>query len=244
MPKIRVPVMIDTTDSKAVERALEWCQGKGVINSITLEDGEGQFERVCPIARAFGAAIVVGTIDEDARQAKAFTRARKLAVAERSVRVAAKHGIAPEDLIIDPLVFPCGTGDESCIGGAVETIDAIRLIKAHIPFVKTMIRVSAVSFGLPDAARDVVNSVFLQHATDAGVDLVMVNTERLEPFASIGPEERRLAENLLFNRPAPDAADERLRAAPEDWRQQTPEQKIALNQLHVAAIVQRLGSRN
>ena len=108
---------------------------------------------------------------------------------------------------------------------------------------KTMITVSAVSFGLPDAARDVVNSVFLHHATDAGVDLAVVNTERLEPFASIGLEERRLAENLLFNRPAPDAGDERLRAAPEDWRQQTPEQKIALNQLHVAAIVQKLGIR-
>jgi 5-methyltetrahydrofolate--homocysteine methyltransferase len=237
MPRIRVPVMIDTTDSKGVERALTWCQGKSVINSITLEDGEGQFERVCPIARAFGAAIVVGTIDEDARQAQAFTRERKLAVAERSVRVAAKHGIAPEDVIVDPLVFPCGTGDESYIGGAVETIEAIRLIKARIPFVSTMISVSAVSFGLPDAARDVVNSVLLYHATGAGVDLAMVNTERLEPFAAIAPDERRLAENLLFNRPALDAGDERLRAAPEDWRQQTAEQKTGLHQLHVAAIV-------
>src|SRR6185503_19673595 len=128
---------------------------------------EGQFDRVCPLARAFGAAIVVGTIDEDGRQAKAFTRERKLAVAERSVRVAAKHGIAPEDLIVGPLVFPCGTGDERYIGGAVETIEAIRLIKAHIPFVKTMIGVPAVSFGLPEAARDVVDAVFLHHATDA-----------------------------------------------------------------------------
>jgi len=237
MPKIRVPVMIDTTDWRGVERALTWCQGRSVINSITLEDGEGQFERVCPIARAFGAAVVVGTIDEDARQAQAFTRERKLAVAERLVRVAARHQIAPEDIIVDPLVFPCGTGDEAYVGGAVETIEAIRLIKARIPFVKTMISVSAVSFGLPDAARDVINSVLLHYATDAGVDLAMVNSERLVPFAVIAPAERRLAENLLFNRPSPDAADGRLRAAPEDWRRQTPEQKVALNQLHVAAIV-------
>ena len=174
MLKIRVPIMIDTTDPKGVERALAWCQGKSVINSITLEDGEGQFGRVCSIARAFGAAIVVGTLDEHAQQAQAFTRERKLAVAERAVRVAAKHGIAPEDIMVDPLVFPCGTGDERYIGGAVETIEAIRLIKAHIPFVKTMISVSAVSVGLPDGAREVVNSVFLHHATDAGVDLAMV----------------------------------------------------------------------
>ena len=156
--------------------------------------------------------------------------------------MAVRHQIAPEDIIVDPLVFPCGTGDEAYIGGAVETIEGIRLIKAHLPSVRTIISVSAVSFGLPDAARDVVNSVLLHHATAAGVDLAMVNTERQEPFASIAPTERRLAENLLFNRPLPDAGDERLRAAPDDWRRQTREQKMALNQLHVAAIVEHFRS--
>ena len=145
--------------------------------------------------------------------------------------------MAPEDIIVDPLVFPCGTGDRDYIGGAVETIEGIRLIKRQIPFVRTLISVSAVSFGLPDAARVVVNSVLLHYATDAGVDLAMVDAERQQAFDAIAPGERRLAENLLFNRPLPDAEDERLRAAPEDWRQQTQEQKTALNQLHVAAIV-------
>src|SRR5438552_1049955 len=140
MPKIKAPVMIDTTDPKAVERALTWCQGKSIINSINLEDGEEKFERICPIARAYGAALVVGTIDEDKQQAQAFTRERKLAVAERSVTLLTeKYGIPPEDIIIDPLVFPCATGDENYIGGAVETIEAIRLVKEKIPHSKTIL---------------------------------------------------------------------------------------------------------
>ena len=204
MPKIKAPVMVDTTDPKAIERALVWCQGKSIINSINLEDGEEKFELVCPLARAYGAALIVGTIDEDKLQAQAFTRERKLAVAQRSVQLLTdKYGIAPEDIIIDTLVFPCATGDENYIGGAVETIHAIRMVKEEIPFVKTVLGVSNISFGLPAAAREVVNSVFLYHATKAGLDLAIVNAERLERFASLPDEERRLAEDLLFNTPPP-----------------------------------------
>ncbi len=231
MPKIKAPVMVDTTDPKAIERALVWCQGKSIINSINLEDGEEKFELVCPLARAYGAALIVGTIDEDKLQAQAFTRERKLAVAQRSVQLLTdKYGIAPEDIIIDTLVFPCATGDENYIGGAVETIHAIRMVKEEIPFVKTVLGVSNISFGLPAAAREVVNSVFLYHATKAGLDLAIVNAERLERFASLPDEERRLAEDLLFNTPPSHIP------APEDWREQTREQKIAINQFHIAAI--------
>ena len=202
MPKIKAPVMVDTTDPKAIERALVWCQGKSIINSINLEDGEEKFELVCPLARAYGAALIVGTIDEDKLQAQAFTRERKLAVAQRSVKLLTeKYGIAPEDIIIDTLVFPCATGDENYIGGAVETIEAIQMVKEQIPFVKTVLGVSNISFGLPAAAREVVNSVFLYHATKAGLDLAIVNAERLERYASLPDEERRLADDLLFNTP-------------------------------------------
>src|SRR4029077_8145413 len=184
--KIKVPVMIDPTDARGIELSLTYCQGKSIINSINLEDGEEKFERVCPLARAYGAALVVGTIDEDKQQAQAFTRERKLAVAQRSVQLLTdKYGIAPEDIIIDTLVFPCATGDENYIGGAVETIHAIRMVKEEIPFVKTVLGVSNISFGLPAAAREVVNSVFLYHATKAGLDLAIVNAERLERFASL-----------------------------------------------------------
>src|SRR5690242_8799589 len=234
---VKAPIMIDTTDAGAIELALSYCQGKSLINSINLEDGEEKFERVCPIARSFGAALIVGCIDEDKQQAQAFTRQRKLAVAERSVKLLTeKYGIPAEDIIIDPLVFPCATGDANYIGAAVETIEGIRLVKAEIPFVKTVLGISNISFGLPATAREVVNSVFLYYCTKAGLDLAIVNAEKLERFASIPDDERRLAENLLFNTPPVDAADENLRTAPEDWRRQTQEQKVAINQWHIAAI--------
>jgi 5-methyltetrahydrofolate--homocysteine methyltransferase len=242
--KIKAPIMIDTTDPKAIELALTYCQGKSIINSINLEDGEEKFEHVCPLAKSYGAAVICGTIDEDKQQAQAFTRERKLAVAERSVGLlTGKYGLAPEDIIIDPLVFPCATGDENYIGGAVETIEAIRLIKEKIPFVKTVLGVSNISFGLPPAAREVVNSVFLYYSTKAGLDLAIVNAEKLERFASIPVEERRLAENLLFNTPpaeipADHSNAEALKTAPEDWRQQSREQKIGINQFHIAAITE------
>jgi 5-methyltetrahydrofolate--homocysteine methyltransferase len=237
--KIKAPIMIDTTDARAVELSLTYCQGKGIINSINLEDGEEKFERICPIARSYGAALIIGCIDEDPVQAQAFTRERKLAVAGRSVRLAEeKYGIPVEDIIIDPLVFPCATGDVNYIGGAVETIEAIRLIKEAIPHVKTVLGISNISFGLPPAAREIVNSVFLYYCTKAGLDLAIVNSQKLERFASIPEEERRLAEHLLFNTPPAGAEDESLRGAPADWRQQTPEQKAAINQFHIAAITE------
>ncbi len=236
--KIKAPVMVDTTDPKALELSLTYCQGKSIINSINLEDGEEKFERVCPIARRYGAALVVGCIDEDPQQAQAFTRERKLAVAERSVELLTKkYGFAAHDLIIDPLVFPCATGDENYIGGAAETIEGLRLIKERIPDVKTVLGISNVSFGLPANAREIINSVFLYHCTKAGLDLAIVNAEKLERFASIVEQERKLAEVLLFNTPPPEID------APTDWRQQTREQKIAINQFHIAAIAEHFRAK-
>ena len=240
--KIKTPIMIDTTDRRSVELSLTYCQGKSIINSVNLEDGEEKFAHICPLARAYGAALVVGCIDEDPVQAQAFSRERKLAVAQRSVQLlTTKYGIATEDIIIDPLVFPCATGDENYIGGAVETIEAIRLIKEQIPYVKTVLGISNISFGLPAAAREVVNSVFLYYCTKAGLDLAIVNAEKLERFASIPDEERRLAEALLFNSPPVDVPQDHpnfalLEAVPEDWRVQSRGQKIAVNQFHIAAI--------
>jgi 5-methyltetrahydrofolate--homocysteine methyltransferase len=242
--KIKVPIMIDTTDPRGVELALTYCQGKGIINSINLEDGEEKFEKICPLARSYGAAVIVGCIDEDPLQAQAFTRERKLEIAERSRKLLVeKFAIHTENIIFDPLVFPCATGDENYIGGAVETIEGIRLIKKQIPYVRTVLGISNVSFGLPAGAREVVNSVFLYHCTKAGLDLAIVNAERIERFSSIPERERKLAEDLLFNRPPTEIPDghtgaEVLRAAPGDWREQTQEQKGAINQFHIAAIAE------
>src|SRR5246127_61669 len=240
--KIKAPLMIDTTDADAIELALTYCQGKSIINSINLEDGEEKLERVCPLARSYGAAIIVGCIDEDPNQAQAFTRQRKLEIAGRSYQLlTGKYGIRPENIIFDPLVFPCATGDENYIGGAVETIEGIRLIKKSIPHVRTVLGISNVSFGLPPGAREVVNSVFLYYCTKAGLDLAIVNAERIERFPSIPEHERTLTENLLFNRVPTEIPDahpqaEIIRGAPADWREQSREQKAAINQFHIAAI--------
>ncbi len=233
MPKIKAPVMVDSTDPQAVERALQWCQGRSIVNSVNLEDGGVRFALVCPIARTYGAALVVGTIDEDRDRAQASTRERKLAVALRSVEILTReHGMAREDIVIDPPVFPCATGDENYIGSAVETIEAIAPVKQQIPHVRTILGISNVSFGLPAAAREVVNSVFLYYATKAGLDLATVNSEKRERFASIPAEERRLAENLLFNRP-PEGMD-----APVDWRLQEPAHRVAINKQQITAVTE------
>jgi 5-methyltetrahydrofolate--homocysteine methyltransferase len=242
--KIKAPIMIDTTDPRGVELALTYCQGKSIINSINLEDGEEKFERICPLARSYGAAVVVGCIDEDPTQAQAFTRQRKLEVAQRSYELLTrKFGIRAANIVFDPLVFPCATGDKNYIGGAVETIEGIRLIKLKIPYVRTILGISNVSFGLPAGAREVVNSVFLYHSTKAGLDLAIVNAERIERFGSIPENERKLAEDLLFNTPPMEIPEghpeaEFLRGAPADWREQSAEQKAAINQFHIAAIAE------
>ncbi|HUG38578.1 MAG TPA: homocysteine S-methyltransferase family protein, partial [Candidatus Limnocylindrales bacterium] len=199
--KVKVPLMIDSTDAAVIERALRMCQGKAIVNSVNLEDGEERFQHVIPLLRRYGGAVVVGCIDEDKQQGMAVTRERKLAIAERSYRLLTEsYGLAARDLIFDPRVFPVGTGDQNYVGSAVETIEGLRAIKARFPECKTILGISNVSFGLPAAGREVLNAVFLYHCTKAGLDYAIVNTERLERYPSIPEEERRLAEDLIYVR--------------------------------------------
>jgi 5-methyltetrahydrofolate--homocysteine methyltransferase len=228
--KVKAPIMIDTTNWKSIERALTYCQGKSIINSINFEDGEEKFHHVLPLVKKYGAAIVIGSIDEDKKQAQAITRERKLAIAQRARDYCVAQGIPEEDLIFDPLVFPCATGDENYIGSAVETVEGVRLIKEKLPKCKTVLGVSNVSFGLPAAAREVINSVFLYHATKAGLDLAIVNAEKLERYATIPAAEKKLVEDLLWNHPF-DSYD-----APQDYRQQTMVQRIEINNHHIEAV--------
>lgn len=195
--KVKVPLVIDTTDYMVLDLALKYSQGKAIINSINLEDGEEKFEKVVPLIHQYGAAAVVGTIDE---RGQAISRQDKLGVAVRSHDLLVnKYGMNPEDIIFDPLVFPVGTGDEQYIGSAKETIEGIRLIKQALPQCQTILGISNISFGLPEAGREVLNSVFLYECTKAGLDYAIVNTEKLERYASIPEEERRLSEELLYN---------------------------------------------
>lgn len=206
--KIKAPIMIDSTDEKVVEEALTYCQGKAIINSINLEDGEERFEKIIPLAKSMGAALVIGTIDEDPIQGMAITRYRKLEIATRIVKLLQeKYHYPLEDVYFDPLVFPCASGDEQYTGSAVETIEGIRLIKEKYPQVKTILGISNVSFGLPAAGREVLNSVFLYHCVQAGLDLAIVNSEKLERYASIPPEEIKAAENLIFHKGADPIAE-------------------------------------
>ena len=219
--RVKVPLMIDSTDAAVLEVALRHCQGKAIVNSINLEDGEERFEQVAPLLRQFGGAVVVGCIDENKQQGMAVTRERKLAIAERSYQLLTeKYGLAARDLIFDALVFPVGTGDANYLGSAVETIEGLRAIKARFPECRTILGISNVSFGLPAAGREVLNGVFLYHCVKAGLDYAIINTERLERYPSIPEEERRLAEDLLYGRGADPVAAfaahfrDRTKAAP------------------------------
>ncbi|GIX45883.1 MAG: hypothetical protein KatS3mg131_0094 [Candidatus Tectimicrobiota bacterium] len=235
MPKIRVPLMIDSTDPRVIELALKHCQGKAIINSINLEEGEARVAAVVPLLHTYGAAVVVGCIDDDPQQGMAVTRERKLAIAQRAYDLLVhKYGVPPQDIIFDPLVFPVGTGDENYIGSAAETIEGLRLIKAAFPECPTILGISNVSFGLPSAGREVLNAVFLYHCTLAGLDYAIVNTQKLERYASIPEEERRLAEDLLFWRgpltpwaPLPPSTKRKRRASgslplPFPWKRALP----------------------
>jgi 5-methyltetrahydrofolate--homocysteine methyltransferase len=194
--KVKIPFVIDSTDEDVIELALKYSQGKAIINSINLEDGEERFAKVIPLLHKYGAAVVVGTIDE---KGMGVSAERKLEIAKESYELLVeKYKVSPSDIIFDPLVFPVGTGDEQYIGSANATIEGIRLIKESFPHCLTILGVSNVSFGLPPVGREVLNAVYLYHCTQAGLDYAIVNTEKLERFASISKEEIDMAENLLF----------------------------------------------
>ena len=225
--KVKVPLVIDSTDDAVIEKALSYSQGKAIINSINLEDGEERFQAIVPLIHKYGAAVVVGTIDEEGM---GVTAQKKLEIAERSYQLLVeKYRIPPQDLIFDPLVFPVGTGDEQYIGSAKATVDGIRMIKERFPEVQTILGVSNVSFGLPPVGREILNSVFLYHCTQAGLDYAIVNTEKLERFASISKEEVEMAEKLLF-----DTTDESLAQFTDFYRGKKKETKSTLPDMTLA----------
>ena len=192
------PIQIDSTEPGVIELALEQIPGRAIVNSINLEAGRDKADTVIPLAVAHGAALIALTIDE---VGMAKTAERKVEVARRIHDIACgDHGLDPEVLIFDALTFTLTTGDEEWRPSAVETIEGIRRIKAEIPGVKTSLGVSNVSFGVSPTARAVLNSVFLHHCVEAGLDLAMVNPNHITPYGEIGDHERELADDLVFNR--------------------------------------------
>ncbi|GGD63914.1 methionine synthase [Paenibacillus nasutitermitis] len=230
--KVKVPLMLDSTYDHIIELGLKYSQGKAIINSINLEDGETKFEKILPLIHRYGAAVVCILIDE---RGQAVSREAKMEVASRSYDLLVnKYGMDPEDIIFDPNMFPVGSGDPQYIGSAVETLEGIKMIKEKFPKAKTILGLSNISFGLPDAGREVLNSVYLYHSTKAGLDYAIVNTEKLERYASIPEEERKLAEALIYN-----TNDETLAEFVAAFRDKKVEKKEKLSNL---PLEERLGS--
>jgi 5-methyltetrahydrofolate--homocysteine methyltransferase len=199
---VETPLMIDSTEAPVIEAALEHVPGRAIINSINMENGRERIDAVVSLARKHGAALVALTIDQTGM---AKTRERKLEVARRIHEiVTGEYGLAPEDLIFDALTFTLATGDAEWIDSAVETIEGIRLIKRELPGVATILGVSNVSFGLAPQARAVLNSVFLHHCVEAGLDAAIVNPAHVTPYFEIADEERQASDDLVFIR-RPDA---------------------------------------
>src|SRR5437763_434525 len=196
------PLQIDSTEPDVIQAALEQNPGRAIVNSINLEAGRDKADRIVPLAKQHGAALIALTIDEEGM---AKTVERKVEIAKRIHDICVDdHGLDPELLIFDLLTFTLTTGSEEWIDSAVQTIEGIRALKTALPAVKTSLGVSNVSFGVKPNARAVLNSVFLHHCVEAGLDLAMVNPNHITPYPEISENERALADDLVFNR-RPDA---------------------------------------
>ena len=192
------PIQVDSTEPDVIRTALEQIPGRAIVNSVNLEAGRDKLDTVAPLAKAHGACLIALTIDE---VGMAKTADRKVEIARRITEmVCDEHGLDREALIFDDLTFTLTTGDEEWRPSAIETIEGIRRIKAEIPGVKTSLGVSNVSFGVGQPARAVLNSVFLHHCVEAGLDLAMVNPNHIKPYGEIPAEEIELTEDLVFNR--------------------------------------------
>src|SRR4029077_4070796 len=191
------PIQVDSTEPDVIQLALEQIPGRAIVNSVNLEAGPAKLDVVAPLAVQHGAALIALTIDE---VGMAKTAERKLEIAQRITELCTAHGLQRELLIFDVLTFTLTTGDDEWKPSAIETIEGIRALKKALPAVKTSLGVSNVSFGVGQPARAVLNSVFLHHCVEAGLDLAMVNPNHITPYGEISDEERELADDLVFNR--------------------------------------------
>jgi 5-methyltetrahydrofolate--homocysteine methyltransferase len=196
-----LPLVFDSTEPGVLEAGLRHHGGKALLNSANLEEGEGEgkrMDRVLSLAREYGAAVICLTIDEEGQARDADW---KLRVAHRIYDIATtKYGLDGTDLIFDPLTFPLSAGTEDLRRDGMETIEAIRRIKAELPGVSTILGLSNVSFGLKPAARHVLNSVFLHECREAGLDAAIVHAARIMPMHKIDEHARSVALDLIYDR--------------------------------------------
>ena len=195
--QVTLPLVIDSTEPQVIEEALQRISGRAIVNSINMEDGEDRMAKVLPLCKTYGAAVIALMIDE---QGMAKTADRKVQIARRIHALATgKYGMREQDLIFDALTFTLGSGDEGFRKAGLETIKAVRLIKNEFPNVQTSLGVSNVSFGLAPHARHVLNSVFLHHAIEQGLDLAIVHASKILPLYRISEQEQELCRKLIFD---------------------------------------------
>ncbi|NOY12795.1 MAG: dihydropteroate synthase [Deltaproteobacteria bacterium] len=196
----KAPLMLDSTSPETLAAVLPLYPGRAIINSINLEDGGANLDKICRLAKKYGAAVVALTITE---AGMALSCEKKVAVARQIYALAVdRHGLRPQDLLFDLLTFTVGSGDESMRDAAIETLAAIKQLKAELPGVGFTLGVSNISFGLRPAARKVLNSVFLHEAVAVGLNTAIVDAAKVLPYAAISEEDRRLCLDLLYNRSA------------------------------------------
>jgi 5-methyltetrahydrofolate--homocysteine methyltransferase len=196
-----VPLMVDTTEGPVARAALQWLGGRPILNSVNLEEGDGEGTRLdtfLRLAREFGAAVVCTCIDEEGQARTAEWKLR----AARAIHDIAVHryGLDPSDLLFDPLALPLSTGMEESRLDGIETLRGIERIKAELPGVSTILGLSNVSFGLNPAARQVLNSVFLHECVDAGLDAAIVHASKILPLSRIDPAAREICLDLVYDR--------------------------------------------
>ncbi|HEY2329638.1 MAG TPA: methionine synthase, partial [Verrucomicrobiae bacterium] len=239
----KVPFMVDSSKWEVIEAGLKCVQGKGIVNSISMKEGEAKFREHAAKVLKYGAAVVVMAFDE---QGQAATLADKIRICERAYRILVDEvGFPPEDIIFDPNILTVGTGIEEHNNYAVDFIEATRWIKQNLPHAKVSGGVSNVSFGFRgnNPVREAMHSAFLFHAQRAGMDMGIVNAGMLEIYDEIEPELKELVEDVLLNR-RPDATErlvtfgEKLKAASagttasdkkveEEWRKGTVEERLS-----------------
>jgi 5-methyltetrahydrofolate--homocysteine methyltransferase len=194
---VNLPLMLDSTEWQKMEAGLKVAGGKCILNSTNYEDGDERFFKVLELAKAYGAGVVVGTIDEEGM---ARTAERKFAIAQRAYRDALEFGIPAHEIFYDPLALPISTGiEEDRLNGAA-TVEAIRRIRTDLPGVHVVLGVSNVSFGLSPAARIVLNSVFLNDCCEAGMDAAIVSPAKILPLAKISAEHQQVCRDLIYDR--------------------------------------------
>jgi 5-methyltetrahydrofolate--homocysteine methyltransferase len=194
---VTIPLMLDSTEWQKMEAGLEHAGGKCILNSTNYEDGEPRFAKVLELAKRFGASVVIGTIDEEGM---ARTSDGKFKIAQRAYeQTTREHGIPAYDIFFDPLALPVSTGIEEDRRNALETIEAIKRIKAELPGCFTLLGVSNISFGLSPVARVALNSVFLHEAVEAGLDAAIVNASKIISLNRINERERAVARELVYD---------------------------------------------